>query len=58
MDEDGSIVVKTKIDGEDGKVKTFFYLEEPERAKKRFQEFNEVIDYFDTYPQPPIDKNK
>jgi hypothetical protein len=51
-------IYKKKEKDADGKVKFFFYVEEPERAKKRFKEFNEVIDYFDTYPQPAIDKNK
>jgi len=35
-----------------------FYVEEKGKATRRFKEFNEVIDYFDTYSQPEIDKLK
>lgn len=34
-----------------------FYVEEERRGKKRFQNFNDVIEYFDTYSQPELDKN-
>lgn len=40
-----------------GKVHEFFFLEEPEKPVKRFRTFNDLIDYFDTYEQPEIDKN-
>lgn len=36
----------------------YFYVEEENKLKKRFKDFNDVIDYFDTYEQPEIDKNK
>lgn len=35
----------------------FFFIEEPKRKPKRFKTFNDVIDYFDTYSQPELDKN-
>lgn len=35
-----------------------FYVEEKDAPLKRFQTFNDVIDYFDKYSQPEIDKNK
>ena len=34
-----------------------FYIEEPKKKLKRFKTFNDVIDFFDTYQQPEIDKN-
>ena len=51
-------IYRKKEKGTDGKENSFFYIEEPKRAKKRFKEFNEIIDYFDSYPQPALDKNK
>lgn len=42
---------------EKGKTQKFFFVEEPKRGTKRFKDFNSVIDYFDTYAQPEIDKN-
>jgi len=50
-------VYKKKDPAKDGKTKEFFYIEEPDREKKRFENFNDVIDYFDTYSQPELDKN-
>jgi len=52
-----TIYKKNEVD-ESGKKTSFFYVEEPKRAKKRFKEFSEVIDYFDNYAQPAIDRNK
>lgn len=52
------VVYKKKDKGEDGKEVENFYVEEKGKATRRFKEFNEVIDYFDTYAQPEIDKLK
>lgn len=34
----------------------WFYLEEEDKGIQIFQEFEQVIKYFDTYSQPDIDK--
>lgn len=51
---------KKEIDnqGEDDKKTDFFYVEEKGKKTRRFKTFNDVIDYFDTYSQPELDKNK
>ena len=53
------IVVYKKKDLEEktGKQKEYFFIEEPKRGTKKFPTFNEVIDYFDKYSQPDLDKN-
>jgi len=45
-------------DKESGKKQEHFYIEEEKRETKRFKSFNDVIDYFDHYEQPELDKNK
>lgn len=58
--EDGNekITIYRKKDKDDkGKQEKFFFVEEPKRGVKRFKNFNDIIDYFDTYSQPEIDKN-
>lgn len=50
-------IYKKKIKEEKGN-ESYFFVEEPDRKTKRFKTFNDVIDYFDTYEQPLIDKNK
>ena len=52
------IIYKKKEAGVDGNKTEFFYVEEKDREKKRFAKFSDVIDYFDTYSQPELDKNK
>ena len=44
-------------EGED-KPKEFFYIEEPSKSVKRFEKFNDVIKFFDTYSQPILDKRR
>jgi len=51
-------IYKKKEKNSDGKEDECFYIEETDRDKKRFNAFNDVIDYFDTYSQPILDKNK
>jgi hypothetical protein len=51
-----TIYKKRDNDGK-GKDHQFFFVEEPKRETKRFKNFNDVIDYFDTYSQPELDKN-
>jgi hypothetical protein len=51
------VIYKKKDKDEAGKDHEFFFIEEPDREKKRFKSFNDVIDYFDHYDQPEIDKN-
>ena len=50
-------VYKKKEKNEKGKKQEYFYIEEEKRETKRFKTFNDVIDYFDNYAQPEIDKN-
>lgn len=50
-------IYKKKDMNEAGEKEEFFFIEEPDREKKRFKEFNDVIEYFDHYDQPEIDKN-
>lgn len=52
-----TIYKKKNKDGSKGKVKAHFYIEEKNRELKRFETFNDVIEYFDTYAQPELDKN-
>ena len=51
-------ISKKKVkDKETGKQTSYFYIEEPKRAIKRFANFNDVIEFFDGYKQPELDKN-
>lgn len=50
-------IYKKKDMDHDGKSYEFFFIEEEGKEKKRFKTFNDVIDYFDHYSQPEIDKN-
>ena len=52
------IVYRKKEPNEDGEKIDFFYVEEDGKKIRRFETFNDVIDYFDTYSQPELDKNK
>ncbi len=45
-------------DSEEAKETSYFYVEEENKKTRRFKDFNEVIDYFDSYSQPELDKNK
>ena len=51
-------IYKKKDKDENNKSTSYFYIEEDDRPQKRFKTFNDVIDYFDTYSQPELDKNK
>lgn len=57
--KDPKIVVykKKEVDESSGKKCDYFYVEEEDRETKRFKSFPDVIDYFDTYSQPEVDKN-
>lgn len=48
----------TTIDEPTEKKHEYFYVEVEKRKPKRFREFNEVIEYFDRFEQPEIDKYK
>ncbi len=50
-------IYKKKEKDKDGKEKAFFFVEEPKKPLKRFKTFNDVIDFFDSYSQPDLDKN-
>jgi len=52
-----TVYKKKELDEASGKKTEYFYVEEDKRATKRFKTFNDVIDYFDTYSQPDLDKN-
>lgn len=64
-DKDPSMTVykKKEKDPKTGKETQFFFLQEEgsssgeKKPLKRFQNFNDLIDFFDTYQQPEIDKN-
>jgi len=45
-------------ENENSKPEEYFYVIENGKSIKRFKSFNDVVDYFDTYEQPNIDKNK
>ena len=49
---------KKEKDPSTGKEEEYFYLEEKEKPLKRFKIFNDLIDFFDKYEQPEIDKNR
>ena len=51
------VIYRKKDKDKDGKNKTFFYIEEPKKKLKRFETFNDVIDFFDSYKQEEIDNN-
>lgn len=53
--KDPDITIYKKKDPEEKK--EYFYLEEPKKPVKRFEKFNDVIEFFDNYKQPEIDKN-
>lgn len=36
---------------------SYFFIEEDGKKTRRFKNFNDVIDYFDTYEQSEVDKN-
>jgi hypothetical protein len=48
---------KKEEDPSTGKKIVWFFLEEEKKPVKRFKNFNDLIDFFDTYQQPEIDKN-
>lgn len=50
-------VYKKKDKNDKNEQMEFFFVEENKRETKRFSNFNDVIDYFDHYSQPEIDKN-
>lgn len=52
-----TIFKKKNLDETTGKKGSSFYIEEPKKAVKRFKTFNDVIDFFDGYKQPELDKN-
>jgi len=52
-----TIYKKKDVDALTRKKQEYFYVEEEKRKLKRFENFNDVIDYFDTYQQPELDKN-
>lgn len=52
-----TIYKKKEKDESTGKQTAYFYIEEPQKKLKRFQTFNDVIDFFDTYQQPELEKN-
>ncbi len=52
-----TIYRKKSLDEATGKNTSHFYIEEPKKKRKRFKNFNEVIDFFDTYEQAELKKN-
>ena len=56
-DPEMRVYKKKEKDPTTGKKVEFFYLEEEGKPEKRFKNFGDLIDFFDTYEQPEIDKN-
>lgn len=52
-----TIYKKKEKDDKSGNLVSYFYIEQPKRATKRFKMFNDVIDFFDNYRQPELEKN-
>lgn len=52
-----TIYKKKGVDEKTGKKTSYWHIEEPKKATKRFKTFNDVIDYFDGYRQPELEKN-
>ena len=52
-----TIYKKKEKDPNTNKTIEYFYLEEENKPQKKFRLFNDLIDFFDTYEQPEIDKN-
>lgn len=52
-----TVYKKKEKDPTTKKKEEYFYLEEEGKPLKRFKHFNDLIDFFDTYPQEEIDKN-
>lgn len=48
---------KSEPDPTTNKKSDFYFLEETGKPLKKFHDFNDLIEYFDTYEQPEIDKN-
>ena len=57
MEKNPKMVIYRKKGEENGKKTSAWYIEEPKRAAKRFKTFNDVIDFFDNYKQPELEKN-
>lgn len=52
------IYKKKEKDIKTGKAEEVFYVEEESKEKKRFTSFYDIIDFFDRFEQPEIDKHK
>lgn len=52
-----TIYKKKDTDEATGKQSDFFFVEEEDRKHKRFKTFNDVMDYFDRFEQPELNKN-
>lgn len=52
-----TIYKKKDVDKVTKKKVSFWYIEEPKKSVKRFKTFNDVIDFFDNYRQPELEKN-
>jgi hypothetical protein len=50
-------VYKKKELNPEGKESIFFFLEEDGKPTKKFSDFNDLVDFFDKYSQPDLDKN-
>lgn len=53
-----TVYKKKEQNNKTGKSEEVFYVEEDSRDKKRFTNFYDIIDFFDRYDQPSIDKHK
>lgn len=53
-----TVYKKKDLDETTGQKSECFYVEEKKRGVKRFKKFSDVIEYFDSYSQPELDKNQ
>jgi len=53
-----TIYKKEETDETTKKPTEYFYIDEVNKAIKRFKDFCDVINYFDTYIQPEFDKKR
>ena len=51
-------IYKKKDSADDKKSKGTFYLEEPDKSIKTFNEFKDMVSFFDSYSQSEIDDRK
>ena len=49
---------KEETDNSTGKKSEAYFIEEPNKSIKKIKDFKDVINFFDTYSQPILDKRR